>query len=126
MQIWTRSSTTRSRRTAPSTSGREAERRVRRYYRLRGYRVLGANVRAGGNELDVVVRRGSRLVFVEVKARSGAGFGDPWEAVGAEKTRRLRRAAEGWLAQRPDFADLDVSFEVVAVRSGRIERAPLA
>jgi len=99
---------------------------VRRYYRLRGYRVLAANVRAGGNELDVVVRRGHRLVFAEVKARSGSEFGHPWEAVGPEKTRRLRRAAEGWLARRPDLAELDVSFEVVAVRGERIERAPLA
>ena len=105
--------------------GPDAERRVRRYYRLRGYRVLAANARAGGNELDVVLRRGRRLVFCEVKARSGGGFGDPSEAVGTEKVRRLRRAAEAWLARRPDLAELDVAFEVVAVRSGRIERVAL-
>jgi putative endonuclease len=106
--------------------GEAAERRVRRYYRLRGYRVLAANARAGGNELDVVLRRGRRLIFCEVKARSGAAFGDPWEAVGPEKERRLRRAAEGWLARNPELASLDVVFEVVAVRAGRIERASLA
>ncbi len=43
--------------------GPDAERRVRRYYRLRGFRVLAANARAGGNELDVVLRRGGRLVY---------------------------------------------------------------
>ena len=37
---------------------------------LRGYRILGANVRAGGYELDLIVRRGPRLVFFEVKERS--------------------------------------------------------
>ena len=87
----------------PSTrqvSGARAERRVRLHYRLRGYRVLDSNVRAGGNELDVVVRRGQRLVFCEVKMRSGPGYGDPWEAVGPEKERRLRRAAEAFLASR--------------------------
>ena len=108
------------------TLGAEAERRVRRYYRLRGYRVLATNARAGGNELDVVLRRGRRLVFSEVKARGGTGFGDPWEAVGAEKTRRLRRAAETWLAHRPELAALEVSFEVVAVRRGEIERVVLS
>ena len=108
-----------------SRLGAEAERRVRRHYRLRGYRVLAANVRAGGNELDIVVRRGRRLIFCEVKARSGAGFGDPWEAVGPEKERRIRRAAEAWLARRPDLADLDVELEAVAVRGGRIERVAL-
>jgi putative endonuclease len=105
--------------------GPDAERRVRRYYRLRGYRVLDANARAGGNELDVVLRRGGRLVFCEVKARTGSRFGDPSEAVGAEKVRRLRRAAETWLARHPRLAALDVTFEVVAVRGDRIERVAL-
>jgi putative endonuclease len=112
----------------PSTrqvSGARAERRVRLHYRLRGYRVLAANARIGGNELDVVVRRGRRLVFCEVKMRSGAGFGDPWEAVGAEKERRLRRAAEGFLARNRALAELDVTFEVAAVRGRTIERVPL-
>jgi putative endonuclease len=112
----------------PSTrqlTGARAERRVRLHYRLRGYRVLDANARAGGNELDIVLRRGRRLVFCEVKARAGSGFGDPSEAVGPEKQRRVRRAAEGFLARNPALADLDVAFEVVAVRGRRIERVPL-
>jgi putative endonuclease len=112
-------------KSSPSRLGPDAERRVRRYYRLRGYRVLSANTRAGGNELDVVARRGQRLVVCEVKARSGTGFGHPWEAVGPEKVRRLERAAAGWLARHPEFGALDVRFEVVAVQGRRIERVPL-
>jgi putative endonuclease len=112
----------------PSTRqifGARAERRVRFHYRLRGYRVLAANTRAGGNELDVVLRRGGRLVFCEVKARAGDGFGDPWEAVGREKERRLRRAAEGFLARNPALRGLDVVFEVAAVRGRRVDRVLL-
>ena len=105
--------------------GPEAERRARLYYRLRGYRVLAANEWAGGNELDLVVRRGRRLVFCEVKAKSGPAYGSPWEAVGPEKVRRVKRAAETWLAARPELAGLDVALEAVAVRGRRIERAPL-
>jgi putative endonuclease len=114
-----------SRKPPPRRLGPEAERRVRLHYRLRGYRVLDANARAGGNELDVVVRRGRRLLFCEVKARSGTGFGDPLDAVSPEKVRRLERAASGWLARRPELGDLDVGFEAVAVRGRRIERVPL-
>jgi putative endonuclease len=112
----------------PSTrqvSGARAERRVRLHYLLRGYRVLDSNVRAGGNELDVIVRRGNRLVFCEVKMRAGSRFGDPLEAVGFEKERRLRRAAEAFLARNHDLARLEVAFEVAAVRGRRIERVPL-
>jgi putative endonuclease len=121
MRSWSR----KKQKQSSSRSGAEAERRVRRFYRLRGYRILGANVRAGGNELDIILRRGRRLVVCEVKARSGPGYGDPWEAVGAEKARRLRRAAESWLARNSELQELEVACEVVAVRGRRIERALL-
>jgi len=89
---------------------------------VRGYRILGENVWIGGYELDLVVRRGRRLAFVEVKSKSGDGFGDPLEMVGPEKQRRLRRAAEAWLAKHPEVAGLEASFEVVAVRGDRLQR----
>ena len=114
-----------ARRPSTSSLGAEAERRVRRYYRLRGYLVLGTNVRAGGNELDIVLRRGRRVVFAEVKYRAGGAFGDPLEAVGPGKERRVRRAAEAWLAARPELAELEVCFEAVAVRGSKIERTRL-
>lgn len=98
------------------------ERRAARHYRLRGYRILDANVWAGGYELDLVARRGRRLVFCEVKGKTGDGFGDPLEMVDAEKLRRVRRAAEAWLARNPGAAGLDYRVEVVAVRPGGLER----
>ena len=103
-------------------SGRRAERRAQWWYRLRGYRVVATNAWVAGYELDLVVRRGRRLVFCEVKAKQVPGFGDPVEMVDERKQRRLRRAAEGWLARHPEAAGLDVSFEVIAVRGRRIER----
>jgi putative endonuclease len=111
------SSTPRSRRLGP-----EAERRVRRHYRLRGYLILDANAWVGGYELDLVVRRGRTVVVCEVKARSGQGYGDPLEAVGPEKARRVRQAAEAWLAGRPDLEGLDVRLEAVGVQGHRIQR----
>ena len=102
--------------------GAEAESRARRFYRLRGYRVLGENVWAAGNELDLIVRRGRRLVFCEVKAKLGDGFGDPTEMVSPEKRRRLRRAAEAWLAWHPELAGLVVRFDVVAVSPRGVTR----
>ena len=101
------------------------ERRAARHYRLRGYRILGSNVWAGGYELDLIVRRGRRLVFCEVKGKTGAGYGDPLEMVDEEKLRRLHRAAESWLARNPNCLELDCRFEVVAVRPGQLERVPV-
>ena len=105
--------------------GAAAERRARWYYRGRGYRVLATNARAGGNELDLVVRRGRRLVFVEVKQKSGEAFGDPAEMVTEEKQRRIRRAARAWLAAHPELEDLEIAFDVLAVRPRGIERLAL-
>jgi putative endonuclease len=104
--------------------GTEAERRAANHYRLRGYRVLARNAWLGGYELDLVVRRGRRLVFAEVKEKTGTGFGDPLEMVDAEKQRRVALAAETWLARRPRLADLDVRLEAVSVRPDGVRRVP--
>jgi putative endonuclease len=115
-----------SSRTPLSTSarGRRAERRVAWHYRLRGYRILARNVRAGGVELDLIVRRGRRLVFCEVKLKEGPAFGDPLEAVDERKRERLRRGTEAWLDTHPELATLDVGFELAAVRPDGIELVP--
>lgn len=68
-----------------------------------------------------MVRRGRTLVFCEVKSKSGDGFGDPLEMVTPEKIRRIRRAAELWLARHPDAVGMRVRFDVIAERSGRLQ-----
>jgi putative endonuclease len=77
-----------------------------------------------GNELDLVVRRGRVVAFCEVKSKSGPEFGDPLEMVTPEKARRVRRAADAWLVLHPRLAELDVRFDVVVDRGGRLEHVP--
>jgi putative endonuclease len=101
------------------------ERRALVHYLLRGYRPLATNAWAGGYELDLVLRRGRRLVFVEVKQRSSDLFGGPFGAVGPEKQRRVRRAATAWLAAHPRTRGLELVLEVAAVRGRRVERRRL-
>ena len=60
------------------------------------------------------------LVFCEVKAKGGPRFGDPLEMVSDEKVRRIRRAAEAWLAARPELDALTVRFDVIVEREGRL------
>ncbi len=102
--------------------GRRAEERAVWWYRLRGYRILATNAWVAGYELDIVVRRGRRLIFCEVKEKRGERFGDPLEMVDEEKQRRLRLAAESWLEGHTEASGLEVSFDVIAVRNGRLER----
>ena len=101
--------------------GTRAEKRALAHYRLRGYRVLATNLWIGGYELDLVLRRGRTIVFCEVKAKGGAEKGDPLEMVTPEKVRRLRQAAEAWLAANPQQPEFDVRFDVAAERTGKLE-----
>jgi putative endonuclease len=87
--------------------------------------VLGRNVWAGGYELDLVLRRGGRIVFCEVKAKSGSGHGDPLEMITPEKLRRLWRAGASWLATHPESDGLEVAYEAIGLHAGRLRRVPL-
>ena len=103
------------------------ERRAFWHYRLRGYRILGTNVRAGRNELDLIVRRGRNAHFRRGEATRGTGFGGAVGAVDAEKRRRVRRAAAGVARPQSAAGAVRIGFEVVAVGGGRLRaRADLA
>ena len=86
--------------------------------RLAGYRVVARNFRAPGGEIDLIVRRGRTLAFVEVKARpdrAQAAF-----AIQPVQRLRVRNAAAAFLARRAELAGLDLRFDVVLVCPGRL------
>jgi putative endonuclease len=71
------------------------------FYRLRGYRIVARNVRTRFGELDLIVRRGNSLVFVEVKARQSLTAGEGLESVTPAKQRRIEQLAAAWLVRNP-------------------------
>ena len=84
-----------------------------------GMTVLERNWRCGRTgEIDIVARDGDALVVVEVKTRSGDGYGHPAEAVTHAKLARLRRLAAEWLAGH-DLHPRSVRVDVIAVRTAR-------
>ncbi len=94
--------------------GRRGERDAERYLKRRGYRILDRNFRAAGAEIDLIATEGGSLVFIEVKARRSVASGTPQEAVDERKQRRIRRAAEIYVA-RERARDLPIRFDVVAI-----------
>ena len=102
--------------------GELAERVAAAFLQMKGYAILATNYTFHRHEIDIVARTEGRIVFVEVKCRSGRGYGLPREAVGKEKMRRIVRAARGFLAEQ-DLNDRPSRFDVVEVR---IERGGLS
>jgi len=101
---------------APLELGRQGERSAAAFLARRGYRVIGRGFLARRGEIDLVCRRGDRLVLVEVKTRSSDAFGAPEEAVGRRKQRSLRAAAAEYRALAGWRGPID--FAVVAIRPG--------
>lgn len=85
------------------TRGRRFEAAAERHLRARGCEILGRNVRHGRDEVDLVIRDGAVVAFVEVKGRSApAGdFGSPLLAVTPAKRARIERVARWWIRTRP-------------------------
>jgi putative endonuclease len=83
-----------------------------------GLRIVARNWRCRYGELDVIAAEGAdTLVFVEVKTRTGDGFGGVAEAVTPQKVRRIRRLAGLWLAGQ-ESGWSQIRIDVIGVRLG--------
>lgn len=83
--------------------------------------MVARNWRSSQGELDLVARRGTRLVFCEVKTRSSGAYGEPYEAVTRTKQMRLRRLAAEWLRTARPPGHFDLRFDVASVRGGVVD-----
>lgn len=78
-----------------------------------GMRLLTRNFVCRHGELDLVMREGDCVVFVEVRYRGSRGRGDGVASVGAGKRAKLVRAAQVYLLARPHLATAACRFDVV-------------
>ena len=86
--------------TAAQLAGQDAEAAARRLLEDAGFAFVAANVRYKVGEIDLVMRDGEVLVFVEVRTRRSAAFGGAAASIGRRKQARLRRAAQCYLLER--------------------------
>jgi putative endonuclease len=96
--------------------GRYGEQLAAEHLAAAGMTVLARNWRCPQGELDLVLRdTDGTVVFCEVKTRSGTGFGEPSEAVGQRKARKLRALACLWLGEHRPAGAADLRFDVVSI-----------
>lgn len=101
--------------------GRRGEQLAAQHLMARGWDVIERNWRCNEGEIDIVaVDPDGELVFVEVKTRSGLGYGQPLEAITNDKARRLRVLALRWVREhRPRAGRIRVDGIGVLLRPGR-------
>ena len=99
--------------TAARTRGDAVEAAARAHLLRAGLREVAANANYRLGELDLVMRDGTGLVFVEVRYRGNAAFGGGAMSVDARKQRKLIAAAQMFLLAHHTFADAPCRFDVV-------------
>ena len=113
----------------PGDDGRRArgaagEDLAARWYEDQGYEVLERNWRRRQGELDLIVRRGATVVFVEVKTRTTDRYGTGAESVLPAKQRRIRRLAARWLSELTPAVGrsrVEARFDVVSITAGQVD-----
>ena len=97
------------------STGHFAEKIALCFLCLKGYRPIAYNYTTGrgtgAGEIDLIVRHGHTLVFVEVKKRQNITTAG--EAITHKNRQRVMRAAEVFLAKHPTYAKMDVRFDAV-------------
>ncbi|PIZ87782.1 MAG: YraN family protein [Candidatus Nealsonbacteria bacterium CG_4_10_14_0_2_um_filter_40_15] len=90
-------------------TGKVGEEIAKDYLKRKGYKIIEQNYKTKYAEIDLIVRKGNELVFVEVRTKKGEDFGTPEETIDKRKLRKLwgnARAYTAWKKwQRPYRVD---------------------
>lgn len=103
--------------------GLEGERLALAYLTSCGWSIEAHRFRMGRHDLDLIVRRGELVVFVEVKSRRGASCGSPLEAIPRRKQTTVGKVAALWALRFGRRGDV-YRFDAIAVHfhpGGRVE-----
>ncbi len=102
--------------------GRWGETRAAEFLAAQGYTLVERNYRTPYGEIDLIVRRESprpgerpEVVFIEVKTRRSATFGDPEVSVSSRKQAHLLAAVQRFMQDHPDL-DADWRIDVISIR----------
>ncbi len=118
-RVWRRASggSTARELTPQAAIGRWGEHEAEKFLKRAGFKLLGRRVRPNRrDEIDLVMRRGRVIAFIEVKTRSSERYGRPATAIDRRKRHALRRAAAAWL-RRAKYPAAAYRFDVVEVIS---------
>lgn len=104
-------------------TGKWGEEIALEFLRNQGYDLVERNYRSPDGEIDLIVRKGPDLVFVEVKTRRSLDYGCPEDAVDNEKIDHIEAAA-GWYLQQHPESEESWHLDVISVVGSPGETPP--
>jgi putative endonuclease len=105
-------------RLARYQKGHRAERMARYFLNCKFYRLLELRYKTKLGEIDLVMAKGNKIIFCEVKARNE--LADGFDAVSPHSQQRIQRAATYFVQRNPAYQNYDWRFDVVVVRPWRL------
>lgn len=100
--------------------GRYGEEHASLHFEQEGYEILHRNYRIGRSEVDLILRKGHRVIFVEIKTRSEEQPIREDELITRSKVKALLGAAEQFLLHMPENTEIRFDVVLIMVNGGRI------
>lgn len=95
--------------------GNDSERLARKFLERQGYRLVQSNFRSKWGEIDLIMRKGQELIFVEVRSKSTFRYGQPTETINDSKQGKIRKTAQLYLYQHQELEQCYCRFDVIAI-----------
>lgn len=105
-------------------AGAKAEAVAERYLIERGMKTCRRNYRCSLGEIDLIMKDAGTLVFVEVRQRSTASFGQPVETVTLAKRRKIVHAAQHYLMSHRISSSQALRFDVLGILTNKTDKNP--
>ena len=106
-----------------SRKGLEGENRASRYLEDNGYKILERRFRSGPGEVDIIVRKGDVVVFVEVKTWDVLGVESLERSIDSRKRGKIRKVASLFLLRHPELGGCRIRFDLIFLsrRMGKLD-----
>lgn len=93
--------------------GQQGEEMAKSFLLEKGYKILDSNFRSSNSEIDIVARWENKLIFVEVKTRTSASFGQPEIFVSQDKRKHMKKVARSYINYINFIGE--VRFDIISI-----------
>jgi len=99
--------------------GKENEKLAEQFLKQSGYTILDKNFSSKFGEIDIIAKKGSLIIFVEVRSKSYNAFGKPFETINKSKIQKIINTAQIYISIK-NLYNYDIRFDVISIENQKI------